>query len=514
MELSTTVTEVTLLEDRAQVCRVGKVTLPVGLVTLTLNGIAPVLSDRSLWFKSLSGPGGAKAVCADLRMKRRRRIVKEERPEEVRALEAEFERLKVEHESDFQLLRMHEAYSSRLIEMGSQLALEISQDAAWGRGSKAEWPRAFASLGAQERAARDKVLATRQRADDRAIKLADLKHRLDALRNPATAWHADLEVQLQVPAVGEYELQFGYVVPNACWRPAHEARLSGAGARQTLVFRTDAAVWQNTGEDWAHAQLSFSTQRPSLGLEPPVLSTDLLSVVKKQPVMQIEMREQDIQTTGRGTSPSAEVPGIDDGGVALALKSAAPARVPSDGRLVRVPLFQFEAPAQLERTSMAELAEYVFLRSVQANASGKPLLAGPVELIRDGGFTGRTALLFVAPGENFELNWGPDPALRVRREVVQLKPEATLLTGWTAQESRIKVRLSNLASESREIVVRERIPVSEVEQVEVLPDERHTTANERPNKDGFYEWKVVLKAHGQESLELRYTLRKKTNVVG
>ena len=33
-------------------------------------------------------------------------------------------------------------------------------------------------------------------------------------------------------------------------------------------------------------------------------------------------------------------------------------------------------------------------------------LAGPVDLIRDGGFAGRTTLLYVAAGEGFALGWG------------------------------------------------------------------------------------------------------------
>jgi len=42
-------------------------------------------------------------------------------------------------------------------------------------------------------------------------------------------------------------------------------------------------------------------------------------------------------------------------------------------------------------------------------------LAGPVDLIRENGFVGRTSVLFIAAGERFELGWGPDAELRVKR---------------------------------------------------------------------------------------------------
>ena len=50
-------------------------------------------------------------------------------------------------------------------------------------------------------------------------------------------------------------------------------------------------VRRDTGEDWNDVDLLFSTQRPSLGTEPPLLSNDVLRLKKKEAQVHVETRE-------------------------------------------------------------------------------------------------------------------------------------------------------------------------------------------------------------------------------
>src|SRR5690606_3588459 len=122
------------------------------------------------------------------------------------------------------------------------------------------------------------------------------------------------------------------------------------------------------------------------------------------------------------------------------------ATIPSDGRPHRVAIFEFEAPAETALVCMPERLAAVTLRSRQVNAASKPLLAGPVDLIRRSGLVGRTSILYIAPGERFELGWGPDPSLRVSRTCEELEFERKLMSSWTRRPRRIEIKLSNLAA--------------------------------------------------------------------
>jgi uncharacterized protein (TIGR02231 family) len=281
-------------------------------------------------------------------------------------------------------------------------------------------------------------------------------------------------------------------------------------------FECEGSAWQNTGEDWVDVALCFSTERASLGAEPPLLESDVLAVTRKSPTLLVHERDQRIEQAGLGAGQArAEgLPGIDDGGDVQRLRAQHKATVPSDGRPYRVPLFSFEAAAETELVTMPELEAAVILKSVQTNAGPHPLLAGPVDLIQDSGFVGRASVLFVAAGEKFALGWGPDGALRVQREVEQLKEESNLLGSWTTRAHEVRVHLSNLGNAPKVVRVTERIPVSEIEKVQITPLLEHTTESKRPDDRGFLEWTITLPAFARETVRLRYLVKKHSDVVG
>src|SRR4051812_49426749 len=93
LSLEAPVTQVTLLEDRAQVRRVGSLALPAGQHLVLVKDVAPVLQDLSL--RALAGPstGSAKAAVSDVRVRRAMRVAPHEKPETVRSLELQIEKL-------------------------------------------------------------------------------------------------------------------------------------------------------------------------------------------------------------------------------------------------------------------------------------------------------------------------------------------------------------------------------------------------------------------------------------
>jgi uncharacterized protein (TIGR02231 family) len=330
---------------------------------------------------------------------------------------------------------------------------------------------------------------------------------------------AEVVVEVWAAAAGHYTVQVDYIVPGACWRPYHRAQLVELvqGKDPVLHFASEGCVWQSTGEDWTDVQFIFSTERPSLGMEAPQLATDVLHAQRKSEVLVVEAREQEVQTTGLGAAPkqrTAELPGIDDGGEALKLRSTTKASVPGDGRPHRVPLMAFTSPTSIESVLMPELAEAVVVKSTHVNRSQLPILAGPVDLVREGGFVGRSSLLFIAPGENFAIGWGPDGAVRVQRSVELAKEDRGVMSSWTHQAHLVKVKISNLGAQERTVVVSERVPVSEIEKLRIEVDAGATTDKQKPDNNGFLRWRVELPPFGRKTVELRYVVRKHGDVVG
>ncbi len=498
------VDEVTLMEDRARVVRRGLVALPAGRTRLIVSGAAPVLADKTLAARS------ATARIDDAAVTRRRVHAPELRAEAVRELEA-----RIEESADAlgahreRLARVDESLEL-LAQAADRTVEELQLDAAWSRADPDAWKRRLAALAELEQRLRTERATVKRDVEDAARELAHRRARRDAEARPSDDLVAAIAITVEVEAAGEHALELEYVVPNACWRPRHRATLEGERVR----VESEGCVWQNTGEDWDEVLLRFSTQRPSLGAEPPRLGTDRLAVRRKAERIVVEQRQQVVETTGLGQGARAapEVPGIDDGGEVQELVAAHRVRVPSDGRPHRAPLFEMIAPVQESLTCAPELAPAILRKTAQVNTAARPLLAGPVELVRGGGPIGRTSILYVAPGERFELGWGPDPALRVHRALEETVEEQKLLSSWHRSKRTIVDKLSNLGPEPRRVDLVERVPVSEIEKLEIAVDVEATGRD--ADADGFVRWTVELAPFGREKVVLVYGVHRHADVSG
>lgn len=516
------VVEVVVLEDRARITRRGSVVLPAGQTRVRVRGVAPVMVDKSAVARV---PAGAADV-VDVRVER------EVAPwldgaTDARAAAAALVELRARRDLARDAARAvadeaaAAATTTLLLDDLTRVAGEdLAVEAAWGRTAAGAAER-LAELAARARtaSARAAMLAVDvARAREEVVRLDQqvaVRER-DLGREVAT-----LAIDVVSSAGATCEVTVEYTTPCACWRPYHTATLRDGSVEIT----TDACVWQSTGEDWREVRLRFSTERPSLGTSPPDLHDDLLRVQPKGALV-VTAREQDIKTTGEGAvkSVAVELPGVDDGGMTRILAAPMAATVPSDGQPYRVRVGAFVTAAEAALVAMPEKAAAAILRTRQDNAGKEPLLAGPVDLVRDGGLCGRTSILFVAPGERFLLGWGPEPSVRVNRSHREKREESGMLGSWSSTTHRVAVRLSNLGGTVRQVAVTERIPVAEVEQVEVklaapdawkLEDEDGERRDKTPlcversvdATDGLVTWNVELPPRSHRAIALEYLVR-------
>lgn len=499
------ITKVTVSEDRALVVREGTVKLEAGTTRVRIEGIAPACVDKSIRASIVSGS----AKIGESRVIREKRFAQSD--------DVDVQKLDAEIDTVFDKLESMSAADARLraelqlLETGARAALEdISDDAGYGVSPTESGLKPFE---AREKELRAEIVRLSFEHKDQRELYERLRTRRAAADHPATKAHAAIEVVIGSDAAGEARIAVEYIVPGACWRPQHTATLLG----KKVSISSDACVWQNTGEVWEDVELRLSTERPSLGREPPKLEDDWLHVQRKQEIVRVEARNETIQTAGIGGAAPAQqqrVPGIDDGGEARILVARGRVRVPTDGRPHRVPVGAFETDAKVEAICMPQLAEAVILRTEHANAGKVPLLAGPVDLVKSGGFVGRTKIPFIAPGESFELGWGPDPGIRVRHDVENVEEEPGMLSGWLVRKVRETVHVSVLDPSRRKFALTLRIPVSEIEKVQIAQTLDETTGERKADSDGFVRWDMDIPPNGREEVELAYDIKRHKDVVG
>ncbi|WP_437623313.1 DUF4139 domain-containing protein [Sorangium sp. So ce1151] len=529
---------VTLFEDRAEVVRAARVEVEAGAQWVAIGGVSVFVDERTVQARVAPAAGAGDAAVVRVTAARVRWRAHREAAlgrEAIDALERE-QREASRRAGAAELARdrasRREAHLDQLLAKWAQAMSEVPKDAG-DPARLASWRGGIEALRAalaDALAASAEARAARAHAEDDARRAAT-RLREGSLEQPR--YEAVIEVEIHAPAPQPVEIELTYRVACAIWRPEHLARLSADAAARTgarlsadaaggsVELTTWATAWQATGEAWENVAARFSTARPARAAQAPLLADDVLRLRRKTDLERrrvvVEARDQAIAAAGLGHGARAvdEMPGVDDGGEPLIFEAAEPVTLPSDGRPLRVEIARRSLPAELALVLYPEAHPAAHLRATVTLDGGgagrpRPLLAGPVRVARGGSLVGRARLDFVGAGEPFELGFGVDDAVRVRRTVDE-EQETTAISGSRKIRRRVKLSLSNLSSLAKRVLVTERIPVSEVAEVEVaLGEAPGWTLDE---KDGFLRGRVELPPRGVKTMAFTYELRAGASVV-
>lgn len=489
--------KVTVLEDRAYVSRVACVDFIQGPLRLEFQGITPLVSDKTL-VVDVSSEHQDKVKVLEMRVLRR----KTEREEEERSLR-EILRRQSRSSTELEALRVEKTERERLEEM---MLREIAEDASWGRGDCEQWKQQLQTQKEEKDALGARLEQLRAELVQCSEDLARHRAKFGGHGPEQVRLEAVIEVLLEVKEACQGDLNLEYCVPGACWRPYHRAHYSEG----RLKFTSQASVWQHTGEAWTEVELLLSTQRTALTTELPSLVPDHISLQDKTTEVILETREEQVESLDPGVLRLAkELPGIDDQGDTFLLKAPALFSLESKGQARRADLFHFETDCELRHLARPELLSQVVLQSSQNNRSDHPLLSGPVELARGQSLLGSGWLDYTAPGSDFKLDWGPETSLSLKRSVEDKEEKKKILQGWISSHRLVSIYLSNLGIQEFKVLVSERVPVSETNDLEVELNRTKTSQGSKPDENGFVNWEITLKAHQREKLTLFYTLKRK-----
>ncbi|MCC6558037.1 MAG: DUF4139 domain-containing protein [Polyangiaceae bacterium] len=538
---------VTFFEDRAEVVRAAKVNVTPGAQRAAIGGVSAFVDERTVQARVVAG--GAEVAAARVRWRAHREAALGR--EAIEALEREA-RAAADREAAAGLAL---ARAARREAQAAQLLWKWAGSlAAAPRGARAAEVLAAwrDGLGAIDAAASDALRAAAEARAARAAAEDDRRRAAARLREGSIErprFEAVIEVELAAAEAGEVQIEVTYRVACALWRPEHLARLREAGSGAEGAPRgarpgapdveADAAVdlvtwataWQASGEAWDHVTARFSTARPAQRATPPRIADDVLRLRKRSAEERsrvvVEAREQEIVAAGldRGARAVDEMPGVDDGGEPVVFEAPHPVSFPSDGRPVRVEVARRALRAELALVLYPEVHAAAHVRATMTlaeraapapapgdrpRARPAPLLAGPIRVARGQSLVGRARVDFIGAGEPFELGFGTDDAVRVRRAVEEER-ETSSITGSRKLRRRVKVHLSNLSGDPKRLLVTERIPVSEVADVEIALGEAPGWSLDA--KDGLVRARVDLAPNETRTASFSYEIRASGSVV-
>lgn len=158
-------------------------------------------------------------------------------------------------------------------------------------------------------------------------------------------------------------------------------------------------------------------------------------------------------------------------------------------------------PVTAEFVAVPKLSQRAYLKSEVVNKTAYPLLAGSVNVFNDNAFVGRSNLKTVAAGEKFDLFFGVDDAVKVKRQATRVRKEAGLLGGNQVSWNCV-VELGNFKREEIAVSVIDHMPVAGNQEIKVRLTDVQPKADES-RLDGTVIWKLQLKPGEKRNITYR-----------
>jgi uncharacterized protein (TIGR02231 family) len=180
--------------------------------------------------------------------------------------------------------------------------------------------------------------------------------------------------------------------------------------------------------------------------------------------------------------------------------------VPDTGETKRVQIDAMDLDPALAVRAVPKRDEKAYLYAKITVARGTPLLPGNVSLFRDATFVGNGQFPLLAPGEEHELGFGVDDAVRVRYAIAEEKRGETGLISSSKTDTRsYRITTKNLHPRPIQLTVLDQIPVSQNADIKVdLIGKSVPSRRDVDDKRGVMAWDATLAPDEERVIEFGY----------
>ena len=514
---------VTVYPSGAEVTRIGKVKVDAGEHTLLFADLPANAVSSSIRVEG-KATGKLQIGSVDTRSVSVPRVDDAVAASERRRVEDAIETLKDE-KAALQASVVAAETQKRLIDNLTQLPTRPIP--AHDASTQPDWGQLFGLIGERAAQAQKAILDAQIKIRGVERQIKDQEGKLTSL---APTQQARTEVKVSVNAGGplEADIVIRYQVRNASWTPFYDARLTTGTKAQApkLALVRRASIQQRTGETWDNVALSLSTARPAAGTAAPLLTAmivDYESDVPPPPPRPapassglrnaVPLATRGLNDDERADRVAAEVVAAEESRARIEVQAfqaiysiAGRVTVPETGETKRVQIDDMDLDPALTVRAVPKRDQKAYLYARITVGRGTPLLPGQVSLFRDTTFVGNGHLPLLAPGEEHELGFGIDDAIRVRYAIAEEKRgETGIITSSKTDSRGYRIMVKNLHERAIPLTVLDQIPVSQNADIKVeLTGKTAPSRRDVDDKRGVLAWDMTLGPDEERVIEFGY----------
>ena len=500
---STTIDQVVVYSDRAEIQRSNKMQCTDGVAIIPFEGL-PLALDP----KTLRAEGSTSLNI--IGVTHERNVLDSEVNQRVDALLKEQQRLQKKiqiHQSERNILNVSLSQNQQYEQYFIVLFQEELRNP---KNNTANWQRTLDDLLNKKQDIHKEINGIDQNLRTLGRELSLIQKQLNRLNIQPNRTVVDAKVRIDCQKQKMATVSLFYIVPGATWTPEYDLAFdSKDGRSQKTTLNVSAKIRQSTGEDWTNAKIILSTAKPNLGSEAPLPNPIWVngSPNKEQKVMVQGSEDRSSLSNASKTQQSVASATLEDGGLSFQLVLPHRTTINSDGHEYWVPVDQKTSDGTGILVSIPRGAPHVYHAVQFSNPAPYPILAGSLNIQKNGLFIGNHYVEYTAPGENMEISMGSTPQIDIIRDVVYDKKKNQLIGKTQRLQRAYQITAFNNSENKETIEIREAIPVSKTEDIKVVIDKDGTTGEYRVDEEqGFIIWTVPLNGKQTKKLDLIYQI--------
>lgn len=519
--LNSTISNVTVYSDRAQITRIAKITLPEGQNTVVFNNLPKKIDKKSIQVK-----GKGDAMLNDIKFTE----VFHNEIQNQEVLELTKQKDKIQKEIDIineniQIEKKEIEFIEKII---TKTTFVTEKETSSSEINPEKWIKMVDFYRLKNETITKKLREYNHQKKDLIDKQKTINKKIISLGNDKNKSTNQVEVVVTNKSESDVLFSLTYIVYGAFWKPIYDIRVSTESG--SVVIEYKAQITQNTGEKWENVKLSISTAQvnvsgtiPELNIwrigfynppppAEPVIRTLSTKKKSKEPMekMNFEKSAQINDIVSNNAPIEKPKAKVKTGATSVLFEIQNLSTINNDNQPHNVNIIIEDLSADFTYFIVPKLSPYAYLTAKIKNTTEYPFLPGESNIFLDGSFVATSALKLIAPTEEFDTSLGIDEGIKVEHKLIK-KYEKN--TGLISKKANIvfeyQTTITNNKKNKHKIVSFDQMPISEHNDIKVeliKPEYKEDTPNLKIDKEKKISWHFELEAGAKKIIDFIFSV--------
>lgn len=365
----------------------------------------------------------------------------------------------------------------------------------------------------------NKLVGLNKKSEDLNKKLTRLKNSLKTKEEKEAEDFASgvLVLKLLSQKPENVKINLNYIANQVNWRPYYE--IKGESVSQPLNITFKALVTQDTGLDWKGVKLSLINGSAYRNNTAPVVEPWFLYARKNEDMTaRKDYAQNKIAIRGISTLPAepmmsnAEVEEvvisrfqISSNQLNISYETPIPYDILSNNEEHLISLYEQKIPAEYQYFTAPNYRTEAYLVAKIKDFSTYNLVSAPASIIFEQMYIGETRINPNQTENTMDITLGNDPRISIKKENIKDKSGEKFLSSYKEKTITYDIVLKNNKKEAIQIEVKDRIPLSNNEQVKIeILDQ---SGAKRDEEKGILSWNLKISSGETKKLRVSYKVR-------